>query len=213
MRINSNLNIAVVDDHQIIIDGIRLLLRDKVNIVLEAHNGLDFCKKLKHLKPDEQLDLVLLDVGMPIMDGFETLDWIKKNYPSLKVIILTMHNSTESVLRMIELGADGYMLKSTNKVELLNALNGVINLGSYYPNWVSEILAKQFRKNTPTLNEREIEYIKLAASDLTSKEIASKMGVGVRTVEGVKSFILSKLNIRTSSGLIAYAIRNNLINF
>jgi len=209
--------IILVDDHILLRRGLADLVRNLgYNVLWEANNGKEFCEKLdsKNLP-----DLVLLDINMPQMDGYETALWIKKNHPEIKVLALSMYDDENAVIRMLKNGARGYILKDTEPAELKSAIEAILTKGFYYSEMVTGRLMhtisgsddeKQSTQQLLNLTEREIEFIKLACTEMTYKEIADHMHLSPRTVDGYRDTLFQKLGLKTRTGLAVYAIKNGI---
>ncbi|MEP6611739.1 MAG: response regulator transcription factor, partial [Mucilaginibacter sp.] len=175
-----NIQIALVDDHRLFRSGIAALIGNfkGFNILFEASNGEEMVRKISSkLKPD----VVLLDIHMPVMDGAATALWLKENYPEIRIIVLSMLEDPEKVLTMLKLGAKGYLLKDSEPHEFELALQKVSSGEVYYPEFVTRLLINSFNEHIDhvTLQIRELEFIKLAASELTYKEIATQMCISI----------------------------------
>ena len=214
------INIALVDDHVLLRNGLANLIKSfgDYNILFEADNGKRFIEKLKA----KQLPhIVLMDINMPEMDGYETTLWLKNNHPEVNVLSLSMYDNENSVIRMFKAGAKGYILKDCHPSELKTALNAVATKGFYYSEMVTGKLIHTVNsldeednqmKNMIKLNEREIQFLKLACTELTYKEIADKMFLSPRTIDGYRDDLFQKLNIKTRVGLVMYTIKNGIVN-
>ncbi len=213
-------NVVLVDDHNLLRNGLAGLIKSfgEYNILFEADNGKDFIEKLKS-KPSP--NAVLMDINMPEMDGFETCLWLKNNHPEIKVLALSMYDNESSVIRMFKAGAKGYILKDCDPSELKTALHALISKGFYYSEMVTGKLIHTINsmdaedsqvKNVVQLNEREINFLKLVCTELTYKEIAEKMFLSPRTIDGYRDDLFQKLNAKTRVGLVMYAIRNGVVN-
>lgn len=205
--------IVIVDDHILIAQALKGIIENFENfeVLYECENGKDLQEKfkLKKLIPD----VVLLDVSMPIMDGFETAKWLKENHPEVLIMTLSMQNDDQSVIKMIKSGSNGYLLKNTHPAELEKALNRLLNDGYYYPDWASKIVfASLGEKNTTTetikLTEREREFLKYTITEMSYKEIAEKMFCSPRTVESYRDSLFEKLELKTRVGLAVFALKN-----
>ena len=163
---------------------------------------------------EEIPDIVLMDINMPEMDGYETTLWIKDNHPEIKVLALSMYDNENAIIRMLRAGVKGYILKDCDPSELHYAINSIITSGFYYTENVTGKLISMVSKkdNNDELNEREITFLKLVCSELTYKEIADKMYKGVRTIDGYRDALFEKLNVKTRVGLVLYAIKNGIVN-
>lgn len=212
--------IALIDDHKLFRDGLSQLINEYAGfqVVIEADNGKDFIGKLENASDP---DIVLLDINMKDMDGFETAGWIRQNRPAIKVLVLSMYENENSVIRMLRLGARGYVLKDIRKQELQQALSSLVEKGYYYTDHITGRLIHvinnldEVKKTNPikeivSLSTNEIEFLKLACSELTYKEIAEKMNLSAHTIDGYRDSLFEKLNIRSRVGLVLYAVRNKL---
>jgi len=210
--------IVLVDDHVLLRRGLADLIRNiGYNVLFEANNGKEFCDKLDK---EDLPDLVLLDINMPDMDGYETALWIKKNYPDINVLALSMYDDENAVIRMLKNGARGYILKDTEPSELRSAIDSILTKGFYYSEMVTGRLMHSIsgmdeeQNNTRqllNLTEREIEFIKLACTEMTYKEIADQMHLSPRTVDGYRDALFQKLNLKTRTGIVIYAIKHGIV--
>jgi len=209
--------IVVVDDHILIANAISSIIKNfkDFEVLFECANG----KALQdQFKISETIpEIVLLDISMPIMDGYQTALWLKENYPSVLVMVLSMQDSEGSVIKMIRNGAKGYLLKNVSPLELENALKGLITNGFYYPEWASNIMLSQlFDPNEENLfkeNEllhREKVFLSYCATELSYKEIAIEMQCSPRTLENYRDNLYVKLNVKSRIGLAVFAIKNGL---
>ena len=213
-------NVVLVDDHVLLRNGLANLIESFGNykVLFQSSNGKAFIEKLK---PKLLPHLVLLDINMPEMDGYETCLWLKENYPEIKVLALSMYDNENAVIRMFKAGAKGYILKDCDPAELKAALHDVITKGFYYSEMVTGKLIHTINtldekdssaKNVIKLNDREINFLKLVCTELTYKEIAEKMFLSPRTIDGYRDDLFLKLNLKTRVGLVMYAIKNGIIN-
>lgn len=214
------INVVLVDDHVLLRNGLANLIESFGNykVVFEANDGKDFIQKLN---PGLLPDVVLMDINMPLMDGYETCLWLKDNYPGIKVLALSMYDSENKIIRMFKAGVKGYILKDCDPFELKKALEAIITKGFYYSEMVTGTLIHtintmdekdNYLNNSVKLNDREITFLKYACTELTYKEIAEKMFVSPRTVDGYRDDIFQKLNVKTRVGLVMYAIRKGIVN-
>lgn len=211
------IDIIVVDDHNIFLDGLTALLKeiDHVNLKGTFTNGHEALNHIRH----HNTDIVITDIDMPVMDGIELSKIIKATSKECKIIVLTMHNNSRAITKLLDIGAEGYILKNTGKRELIKALDAVISGHSYFSEEVkatymeSRIKGKKAASNAVQhkLSKREIEIVKLISEELTTNEIAEKLFISESTVETHRRNILNKLNVRNTAGLIKLAIQNNLI--
>lgn len=208
------IRILLVDDHQMFLDGIKTLLSKEKNlqIVAEAVTGEEALDILTNLP----IDLVVTDISMPVMSGTELTKRIKKEYPHIKVLVLTMYNDREIIHEIVMTEAEGYILKNSDRKELINAINRITDHGTYYSNEVISIMTENFikkekiRDKTQELSSREKEIISLICQELTSAEIADKLFLSPLTVETHRRNILRKTNCKTLVGLIKFAFENKL---
>ncbi len=211
----SELKIVIADDHQMFIDGIKSLLKNetKLNFVYEANNGEDALSYINKNK----IDLLITDISMPGMNGADLTKKIKHEFPQIKVLVLTMFNDPAIINEILQSEAEGYILKNTGKQELLNAINRIMDDGTYYSNEVMSIMLKHNRKKAnPTetkeeLTQRELEILKLVCEELTTADIAEKLFISPRTVDTHRKNILEKTQSKTIVGLIKYAFENNIL--
>ncbi len=211
--------IALTDDHSLLRNGLAQLVQSLGHTVLfEADNGTDLQKKLDAKNLPE---IILMDINMPQMDGYATTQWLKENHPDVKVLALSMYDNEASIIRMLKCGAKGYILKDSEPAELKAAIDAVLNKGYYYSDLVSGKLINAINKiedggsdvNTlVNLNERETDFLKYACTEMTYKEIADKMFVSPRTIDGYRDALFEKLHVKTRVGLVMYAIKNGIVN-
>jgi two-component system, NarL family, invasion response regulator UvrY len=210
--------LALTDDHTLLRNGLSQLVQSQGHTVLfEADNGIDLQKKIQVARLP---DLVLLDINMPEMDGYETAQWLKETHPDVKVLALSMYDNENAIIRMLKSGAKGYILKDCDPAELEAAIHAIVTKGYYYSDLVSGKLIHAINKiedagsdvHTLThLNERETEFLKYTCTEMTYKEIADKMFVSPRTIDGYRDGLFEKLNVKTRVGLVMYAIKNGLV--
>ena len=210
---DNKIKVVLVDDHILLRNGLKGLIDSFNNctVLYEANNGRDFINKLKA----EQIpDIVLMDINMPEMDGYETTLWVKNNHPEIKVLALSMYDNENAIIRMLRAGVKGYILKDCDPSELEYAINSIMTSGFYYTENVTGKLVSLVSKkdSDDELNEREITFLKLVCSELTYKEIADKMYKGVRTIDGYRDALFEKLNVKTRIGLVLYAIKNGIVS-
>jgi DNA-binding NarL/FixJ family response regulator len=211
-------SVVIVDDHILIaqaLTGIIEKFKD-YRVLYEVANGGMLIEKMK--LPQNVPDIVLLDITMPIMDGFETAKWLSLNHPAILIMALSMQDEEEMLIKMIRCGARGYLLKNIHPTELEKALGDLVTKGYYYPDWMTRKVMQTmsgkdiFDEGTKVrLQEREVEFLHYAASELTYKEIAEKMFCSPRTVESYRDSLFEKLGYKTRIGLVMYALRKGII--
>lgn len=207
------IRIALVDDHRLFRSGITSLINNFAGytILFEAGDGEEMMRKINpKLKPN----IILLDINMPKMDGITTARWLRDFHPDINIIVLSMYEDAEKVLTMVRMGVKGYLLKDAEPIEFEDALNKVAQDEIYYPEFVTKHLIHSIDAefNIAKLNSREIEFLKLAGTELTYKEIAAHMCISTRTVDGYRDQLFEKLQIKSRIGLVLYAIKNKLID-
>ncbi|WP_339700139.1 response regulator transcription factor [uncultured Marixanthomonas sp.] len=204
--------VVVVDDHTLLLEAIGGLVREFENfeVLYLCKNGQDFIDKLKI--PSNIPDVVLMDINMPLLNGIETTKVLNDKFPQVKVLALSVEENETTILKMLRAGAKGYLMKDTKKEILEEALNQVIEKGYYHTNTISKLLIGSLTKDETAvqLKEREVEFIKHACTEMTYKEIAEKMFLSPKTIEGYRDSIYEKLNLKNRIGLVLYAIRNGL---
>jgi DNA-binding NarL/FixJ family response regulator len=214
------IKIILADDHQLFRDGIKSLLNleNFIDIIDEVSDGEELLKILNHHIPD----IIICDISMPKKNGIEITKILKKKYPQIKILILSMYINKEFIIDAIEAGAQGYLPKDTSRDELLKAIKTIYDGQDYFNKDVAQIALNNFIKKSnihtenhtnseKKLTPREIEIVKLVAEGLLNKEIADKLNISPRTVDNHKAHILQKLNLKSSIDIVKYAIKNELI--
>jgi DNA-binding NarL/FixJ family response regulator len=207
----------IIDDHSIFRQGIKMALSDDpmLSCIGEASNGNELMKLLKERQPD----VILLDLKMPGMDGMEATKEIRKTYPDLKILVLTMHEDDQLVLHLLEAGANGYLVKNADADEIKLALHACKDNGHYFSDHVSSLMLRSIvEKNKPAvqakeevaLSEREQEVLRLICDGQTAAEIGSRIFLSPRTVEKIKSTLYEKTGARNNAGLIMYAVKQGM---
>ncbi len=215
----SQIKVAIADDHKIFRKGVILSLRSYTNIkfVQEAENGEELLNGIVESQPD----IVLMDLRMPTKDGIETTKVLSKNYPDIKVLVLTMYEDERFVSHLMENGANGYLLKSADPSEIRKAIIEVMTKGYYLNNFVNRVLLKKSHSraksipslnNEVVLNDKEKEVIRLLCMEFTASEIAGKMEISPRTVEAIKDRLMERFGTKNTAGLVFFAVKNNLID-
>lgn len=208
-------SIAIVDDHLLFAQSLDSLVSSfgDYKVTFHATNGKNLIDKLEQssLPPD----IILLDINMPIMNGIETMAWLKENRPELKTIALSMDDSEETIINMLRLGAKGYLLKDIHPDVFRTAITDVIEKGFYYSDRITNTLLDTLDKKEHSeeifLKDREVEFLKLACTEKTYKEIANEMCLSPKTIDGYRETLFDKLEVRSRIGLVLYAIKHGVI--
>jgi len=213
------IKVAIADDHKIFRDGIKMALSGKefLKIIWEAEDGKDLIHKMKIKLPD----VLLMDIRMPEMDGINAISILRKEYESIKIIVLTMYDDQEMIARMMEMGANAYLTKTTDPEEIYNAILTCMNDDYYFNELLNKAVllklqqkknTRQFYPNPVTFNEKEISILKLIAQDKTTEEISKEVYLSPRTIETIRQNMKTKVGAKTIAGLVMYGMRNKLIN-
>jgi DNA-binding NarL/FixJ family response regulator len=218
-KIDKMIRVAIADDHQLVIDGVQLMLEpeEDMQLVYSALNGQELLSILK----TNEIDLVLLDVNMPVLNGLDTCKKINQDFPNTKVIGLSMMKEVSLIKLMLQYGANGFLLKNAGKDEVVDAIRKVYNGQNYYSTEVSDIVMNSLNtQNTkpllshpfPQLSRREKQVLQLIVDEFTTSEIAEKLFISFGTVETHRRNILSKLGARNTAGIVRIAIEYNLLS-
>ncbi len=210
---------AIADDHKIFRDGIKMALNGKphLKLVWEAEDGKDMMHKLTIKKPD----LLLLDIRMPELDGINALQLIRKEYDELRIVVLSMYDDREMVSKMMEMGANAYLTKTTDPNEIYEAILTCMNEDFYFNDLVNQAVLlklnhkktiRQFYPNPIKFSEKEIQILKLLAEDKTTEEISKLVFLSPRTIETIRQNMKNKVGAKTIAGLIVYGMRNKLLD-
>ncbi len=206
------ITIAIVDDHTLFRSGLANLLSEfsELSVIFEAKNGIDLQEKLK-VNPNVQL--LLMDISMPIMDGYATTKWVKEHHPTIHILTLSMFEDEKAIIGMLKAGAGGYMLKESKPSDLLFAIKSILEKGFYINEIVSGRLLATLKKDTKiSFTEKELIFLQYCSTELTYKEIADRMNISPRTVDNYRESLFGKLNIKSRTGLVVYGIKNQLIH-
>ncbi len=219
MKQQQKIKVALADDHVLLRKGLAGVVDSfgDYTVTFEADNGRHFTEQIvKHGEPA----IVLMDINMPEMDGYATAQWIKQHHPLINVIALSMYDNENAIIRMFKAGAKGYILKDSEPPELKKALDSVHQKGYYYSELVTGRLIHSINKMDDTdnevktvadLNDRELDFLKYACTEMTYKEIAEKMFLSPRTIDGYRDALFEKLQLKTRVGLVMYAIKNGIV--
>ncbi|MCA6439356.1 MAG: response regulator [Sediminibacterium sp.] len=212
--------IALVDDHLLLRNGLAVVINSYqgYRVVFEAGNGIEFIQKLKE---NELPDIVLLDISMPYMNGYETAEWMKKNYPAIKVLVLSMLDDERSVIRMLQFGARGFITKGSDPNELKIALDTLSKKDMYFNQLLYQNLVGNIRNQLAEplddsiilmgLKEKEKDFLRRTCSDKSLKEIAADMYLSPRTIDDYRDNLFEKLQVTSRTGLVLFAIRVGLV--
>jgi DNA-binding NarL/FixJ family response regulator len=204
--------IAIIDDHVLIAQAIKGIISNFTNfeVLFECENGKEFISAISRKK--QVPDIVLLDISMPIMNGFETAKWLQEHHPEVMIMVLSMQTDEESINKMIKNGARSYLLKNVHPRDLEMALNTMLENGYYYPDWASRLIFSGMNKVKGKLSNklsgREKEFLRYCITEMSYKEIAEEMHCSPRTVEGYRDSLFEKLDLKSRVGLAVYAIKN-----
>ena len=211
------IKVAIADDHTLFRAGVKtaLSIKKDVQLVAEADNGMQLLNLLKHIEPD----VILLDIQMPIMDGIQTLPEIRKLYPHVKVIILSMHNDQSMISKLMEIGANSYLTKNSDSETIYQAVKTCYEQEFFFNELTNKALLSGLRtKRTDghsfqeaMLTEKELTVLKLMCEEKTTKEIADIVDIRPRTVEAIRDKLKTKTGSKSMAGLVMYAIKNKII--
>ncbi len=217
MKTTTPISIIIADDHEIFRDGFKVMLKKypEIKLLSEAENGKELIALVEELKPD----VILTDIKMPKMDGIEATKQLVRNNPGINIIALSMFDEDNLILDMLEAGARGYLLKNTHKEDIIEAIKTVNNEETYYCKHTSTKLIRLISKSrfnpyskTPKMqfSEKETEVVRYICEQLSNKEIAVRMNLSVRTIEGYREKIQEKMNVKNSAGIAVYAIKSGM---
>ena len=213
------IKVSIADDHKIFRDGIKMALRDReyLKILWEAEDGRDLMHKLKLKQPD----VLLMDIRMPEVDGVNAIGMIRKEYDDIKIIVLTMYDDQEMITKMMEMGANAYLTKTTDPEEIYQAILTCMNDDFYFNDLVNKAVllklqhkkaVKQFYPNPIKFSEKELKILKCIAEDKTTEEISKEVFLSPRTIETIRQNMKQKVGAKTIAGLVMYAMRNKLLD-
>jgi DNA-binding NarL/FixJ family response regulator len=212
--------VALVDDHELLRTGLAAMINsfDGFKVIMEANNGQEFIEKIRNTRTTP--NIVLLDITMPQMDGYETSSWIKSNLPQTKVLVLSMLENDTAIIRMLKNGARGYILKDSKPRIFKDALNNIRDSGFYINDLVSNKLMQYINKEEVydsdvltlgNLSENEVSFLKWICTDKTYKEIADEMCLSPRTIDTYRDNLFKKLEVKTRVGLAIFAIKSGIV--
>lgn len=227
------LRIGIVDDHNLFRKGLIKLINlgdkdNKYSILFEAGNGNELIEKIGN-KTTPKPDIILMDIDMPDMDGFEAVSWLQKFHPDINVLVISMFENEEKIVRMLKLKVKGYLSKDIKVEDMHKALEAIADKGFYYTDKVAEVMARTIQdggrlesepQNGPVpspsvwigLSENEIEFVKLACTEMTYQQIAEKMSLSVKTIEGYRENMFQKFKLKNRVSLAMFAVKHDLVN-
>lgn len=211
------IKVAIADDHALFRTGVKTSLssRKDIQMIAEAENGMQLMNLLKHIRPD----VVLLDIHMPIMDGYTTLPEIKKLYPEIKVIMLSMNNDASIITKMMEIGANSYLTKESDSETIYQAIKTCFEQEFFFNDLTNKALLNGLRMKKPAevatpdvhLSEKEITILKLMCEEKSTKEIADMVDLSPRTVEAIRDKLKTKTGVKSMAGLVMYAVKAGIV--
>jgi DNA-binding NarL/FixJ family response regulator len=216
---SEQIKVAIADDHKIFRDGLKMALKDReyLKIIWEAEDGKDLVHKLKIKLPD----VLLMDIRMPEVDGINAIGLIRKEYEELKIVVLTMYDDQELITKMMEMGANAYLTKTTDPDEIYQAILTCMNDDFYFNDLVNKAVllklqhkktVRQFYPNPVRFSEKELSVLRHISEDKTTEEISREVFLSPRTVETIRQKMKEKVGVKTIAGLVMYAMRNKLLD-
>lgn len=211
------IKITIADDYKIFREGLKISLAsdNEIEFLHEADNGEDLISNIEKARPD----VILMDLKMPIMDGMEATQIIRKKYNDIKILVVSMYDDDKFIIHLMEIGANGYLLKNSEPDEIRKAIHAVAENGYYFNDLVNKALLKKlvlrnnikpsFNENVE-LTEREMEVLKLICEEKTAAEIAKIIFLSPRSVEGIRQRLIEKIGVRNTAGLVMFAAKNNI---
>jgi DNA-binding NarL/FixJ family response regulator len=216
-NLDTPIKVAIADDHALFRTGVKTSLtgHKDIQMIAEAENGMQLLNLLKHLKPD----VILLDIHMPIMDGYTALPEIKKLYPDMKVIMLSMNNDPSIITRMMEIGANSYLTKESDSETIYHAIRTCFEQEFFFNDLTNKALLNGLRMKKPAeasmpevhLNEKEVTILKLMCEEKSTKEIADIVDLSPRTVEAIRDKLKTKTGVKSMAGLVMYAVKAGIV--
>lgn len=212
------IKILIADDHQVFREGIASIIEDvkDMQIIAQAKDGREVLTQLEDIQPD----VILMDIAMGGADGIETTTLVQKKYPAIKILVLSMHDESNYIVKMLAAGAAGYLLKDAGSTEMIKAIREVAAGKTYYSQQVSAVIVqhltqekkKKEKKAGIPLTRRELEVLELIAEEFTNPEIAEKLFISIRTVDTHRRNLIEKLGVKNTAGLVRYAIKHGLVD-
>ena len=211
------ITIGIADDFKIFRDGLKLCFQsdENLNVIVEADNGEELLEKLQQQQPD----IIIMDLNMPLLDGMEATKQIRKKWERIKILVITMYENDKFIIHLMENGAHGYLLKNAEPKEIIKAIYAVSENGYYFNDLVNKALLKKlvmknnlkpsFNQNVE-LTEREMEVLKMICEEKTAAEIGKEIFLSPRSVEGIRTRLIEKVGVRNTAGLVMFAVKNGL---
>ncbi len=217
---DSNITIALADDHVLLRNALASLINgfEAFRVVIQASTGKELVVEIRKGKIPE---IAILDLSMPEMDGYQTARWLRDNYPEVRVLMLTMYDSEPTLIRLLQSGVKGFLKKDIHPSELKFALHSVMQYGYYYSSHTTGKLANLFREkprqnsalSRALLTEQEMQFLGLACSELTYKEIAQRMNLNPRSVDTLRDHLFNKLDVKSRVGLAIYSLKHGIVTY
>jgi len=215
----NKIKVAIADDYKIFREGLKvsLTLDNEIEILHEADNGEDLISNIEKIQPN----IVLMDLKMPIMDGMEATQIIRKKFPAIKVLVVSMYDDDKFIIHLMEIGANGYLLKNSEPDEIRKAIHSVFENGYYFNDLVNKALLKKLVirnnikpsfKDNVELTERELEVLKLICEEKTAAEIGKEIFLSPRSIEGIRQRLIEKIGVRNTAGLVMFAAKNSIVS-
>ncbi|MBE5320123.1 response regulator transcription factor [Pedobacter sp. MR2016-19] len=226
LKDRNTINLGVVDDHNLFRKGLIKLINlgdtdKKYNILFEAESGLDLKEKLKK---DELPDIILMDIDMPDMNGYEAIEWLQRIYPSINILVISMFETEEAVLRMLRLKVKGYLSKDIEVEDMHMALEAILHNGYYYSDFASAIISQSYtplegddKKNmlhdkpSSFLSQKDRDFLQYVCSDMTYQQIAGKMFLSPKTIDGYRESLFQKCGVKSRVALALYAVKHGIV--
>ena len=213
MSKTEKIKVALADDHTMFRRGLISILKPyrNIEVVFDAANGQELIDRIHNA--EEKPAICIIDINMPEMNGYDTARYIKKHFPKIKMLALSMYDDEDNIIKMLRNGANGYLLKDSEPDVLVEALKLINEQGFYHSELItSDILHSLHDMNTIMLSSAEIDFLKMACTEMTYKEMANALAVSERTVDGYRDRLFTKLDVKSRIGLVIYAIRNNIVD-
>lgn len=220
LKKSTSIKVAMADDHVLLRDALASLVNNFENcqVIYTSNNGAEL---VNSISTGQLPDVVILDLNMPVMDGYDTAAWLQKQHPQIHILMLTMYDSEIALIRLLQTGVKGFLKKDIHPTELQYAIQQVVENGFYYSQSTTGRLASMFLRGNDNelalqrslLTNIEIEFLKLSCSEMTYKEIAVEMSLNPRSVDNLRDGLFMKLDVKSRIGLAMYAIKNGLVSF